>query len=474
MDKQKQEFKPSFGMALIPLIGLMLCLGIGYGYYRFPTQVCMMAAAAIAAITANAIGLSWTQMMDGIKEKINLSLPSIMIMICVGGMISSWIFSGTIPMMIYYGIEIINPQYLFVTAFFVCAIISSFTGTSFGSAGTAGVAIMGVAIATGAPLAITAGAVLSGAVSGDKMSPFSDKTILAPIAADCDLYDHIRHMMYTTGAASIVAIIVYVFAGMNLPAGSLNDAKLVNEMLGTLSKAFNFNILLLLPPALIIIGAYLKRPTIPVMVAASFVAIILGMMFQDFSFANGVKAFYSGFNVNMAGLDPKTTIPQIKTLLNRGGLMSMMSTILLIICAISFGGIYSASGCIKVILEKLTSSIKSVGGLITSTVAGTIFMSLVTGSSYLAILVPGEIFRGAYDQMGLAHKNLSRTLEDAGTCVVPLVPWAIAGTFMSKTLGVPTLEYLPWAVMLYSSFIFAIIYGFTGLFIAKAEDEKTE
>lgn len=469
MDKEKQVSKPSFGLAMIPLIGLIVCLGIGYGYYRLPTQVCMMAAAAIAAMTASVIGLSWSQMMDGIKEKINLSLPSIMIMICVGGMISSWIFAGTIPMMIYYGIEIIDPKYLFVTAFFVCAIISTFTGTSFGSAGTAGVAIMGVAIATGAPLAITAGAVLSGAVFGDKMSPFSDTTILAPIAADCDLYEHIRHMLYTTGAASILAVIVYLVVGMNLPAGTLNDAKLVNDMLTTLSKAFNFNILLLLPPVIIIAGAYLKKPTIPMMLLASFVAIILGVIFQDFSFTNGVKAFYNGFNISIAGLDAKTTIPQIKTLLNRGGLMSMMSTILLIICAISFGGIYSASGCINVILEKLTHSIKSVGGLITSTVVGTIFMSLVTGSSYLAILVPGEIFKGAYDQMGLAHKNLSRTLEDAGTCVVPLVPWAIAGTFMSKTLGVPTLEYLPWAVMLYSSFVFAIIYGFTGIFVTKAE-----
>lgn len=460
--------KPTLLQALIPLLGLLVFLGGGYAILKLPTQVCLLGAAVVAGLVGLWIGIDWKDMVEGITEKVTASFGSIMVMICVGAMISSWIFSGTIPMLIYYGIKLIDPRFLFVTGFLVCAVISTFTGTSFGSAGTAGVAVMGVAIAVGAPLPITAGCVLSGAVFGDKLSPFSDTTMLAPVAADCDIYDHIKHMFYTTGCASILALIVYFIAGFTLPKESMSSPELVEQMLGTLGSMFHFNILLLLPPIIVLVGAYLRKPTVPCMLLASLVAIIMGMIFQGFSFKTGMTAFYSGFNVSMTGY-AEEVIPQINTLLNRGGLTSMMSTILLIFCAFAFGGIYSKSGCISVILEKIMKGIKSVGGLIGSTVLATIFMSMVTGSSYLAILVPGEMFGPAYDKFDLHRKNLSRTLEDAGTCVVPLVPWAVAGTYMANTLGVPTIQYLPWAVLCYSSFIFAIIFGFTGLTIKKKD-----
>ena len=407
-------------------------------------------------------------MLEGMVEKVTASFGSILVMICVGAMIASWIFSGTIPMLIYYGIKLIDPRFLFVTGFLVCAIISTFTGTSFGSAGTAGVAVMGVAIGTGAPLPIAAGAVISGAVFGDKLSPFSDTTMLAPVAAGCDLYDHIKHMIYTTGSATILSLVVYFIAGFTLPKESMASPELVQQMLSTLDTMFHFNPILLLPPVIVLAGAFFRKPTVPCMLLASVLGILLGMIFQGFSFATGMTAFYSGFNVSMTNFQGDV-IPQINTLLNRGGLMGMMSTILLIFCAFAFGGIYSKSGCVSVILEKLMNGIRSVGSLITSTVAATIFMSLVTGSSYLAILVPGEMFSPAFDQFGLHRKNLSRTLEDAGTCVVPLVPWAVAGTYMANTLGVSTIQYLPWSVLCYSSFVFAIIFGFTGLTIKKAD-----
>lgn len=454
--------------AIIPLFGLLFCLGIGYAVLGLPTQVCLLGAAAIAGFVGLWSGIGWKDMVEGITEKVTASFGSIMVMICVGAMISSWIFSGTIPMLIYYGIKLIDPRFLFVTGFIVCAIISTFTGTSFGSAGTAGVAVMGVAIATGAPLPIAAGAVISGAVFGDKLSPFSDTTMLAPVAAGCDLYDHIKHMVYTTGSATILSLIVYFIAGMALPKESTASPELVRQMLGTLETMFHFNPLLLLPPVIVLLGAYLRKPTVPCMLLASVIAVFMGMAFQGFTFKTGMTAFYSGFNVSMTNFAGEV-IPQINTLLNRGGLMGMMSTILLIFCAFAFGGIYSKSGSITIILELLMMGIKSVGSLIASTVAATIFMSLITGSSYLAILVPGEMFAPAFDRFGLHRKNLSRTLEDAGTCVVPLVPWAVAGSYMFTTLGVPTVQYLPWAVLCYSSFVFAIIFGFTGLTIKKAD-----
>ena len=468
--KIREKKKPTLLHAVIPLLGLLVCLGGGYAYLKLPTQVCLLAAAAVAAVVAWSLGLSWDDMVAGMTEKVTASFGSIMVMICVGAMISSWMFSGTIPMMIYYGIKLIDPRFLFVTGFLVCAIISTITGTSFGSAGTAGVAVMGVAIATGAPLPITAGAVISGAVFGDKLSPFSDTTMLAPIAAGCDIYDHIRHMFYTTGCATILSLIVYGVVGFTLPASSISSPELVSQMLGTLESMFHFNLLLLLPPVIVLLGAFLRKPTVPVMLFASVLSIIMGCVFQGFPFKTAAAAFYSGFNVSMVpGVDPSTVIPQINTLLNRGGLMGMMSTILLIFCAFAFGGIYSKSGCIQVILEKIAGCIRSVGSLIASTVVSTIFMSIVTGSSYLAILVPGEMFSEPFERFGLHKKNLSRTLEDAGTCVVPLVPWAVAGTYMATTLGVPTVQYLPWAVLCYGSFLFALLFGFTGWTIKMAD-----
>ena len=465
-NKTKAQLRPTLVQALLPLLGLLVCLGGGYAVLKLPTQVCLLGAAVVAGFVGLWIGIGWDDMVEGMVEKVSASFGSIMVMICVGAMIASWIFSGTIPMLIYYGIKLIDPRFLFVTGFLVCAIISTFTGTSFGSAGTAGVAVMGVAIATGAPLA---GAVISGAVFGDKLSPFSDTTMLAPVAAGCDLYDHIKHMIYTTGSATILSIVVYAVVGLTLPKESMASPELVQQMLGTLETMFHFNPILLLPPVVVLLGAFFHKPTVPCMLLASVLAIVMGMVFQGFSFATGMTAFYSGFNVSMTGFSGEV-IPQINTLLNRGGLMGMMSTILLIFCAFAFGGIYSKSGCIAVILEQLMKGIRSVGSLVSSTVLATIFMSLVTGSSYLAILVPGEMFAPAFDQFGLHRKNLSRTLEDAGTCVVPLVPWAVAGTYMANTLGVSTVAYLPWAVLCYSSFVFAIIFGFTGLTMTKADD----
>ena len=460
--------KPTFTEALIPLLGMVLLLGIGYGKYGLPIQFLLILAAILASIIAARCGYTWKDMINGIAEKIQSSLPSLLVMVCVGAMIACWMVSGTIPMLIYYGIKIIDPQFLFVTAFFVTAIISTFTGTSFGSAGTAGVAIMGIAIALGVPLEIAAGAVISGAVFGDKLSPLSDTTMLAPIAAGSELYDHIKHLLYTTGSATIVCILVYTGVGLTMDVSKMANPETVNAILQNLEQLYNFNLFLLIPPVLVFWGAYTKKTTIPVLLAASFVAIIMGIIFQGFDLKTATMAFVNGFKVNMipGSADLKVVKP-IVSLLNRGGLMGMMSTVLLVFCAFGFAGIFSKAGCIEVVLAKIIHSIKSVGQLITATVGSTLFMSIVTGSSYLAILIPGEMFKDLYKKFNLAPKNLSRTLEDAGTCAVPLVPWSVAGTYMATTLGVPTFEYIPWAFLCYTSFVFAIIYGYTGIGIAK-------
>jgi len=465
--------KTTLWEALIPIISMLILLGVGYGYMRLRIQVLLLIAAFIAAMVGKKIGLTWDDMMDGINEKVSSSLVSIFVMIAVGILIGTWMLSGTIPMMIYYGIKIINPQYLLITAFIVTALISTFTGTSFGSAGTAGVAIMGIAIAQGISLPAAAGAVVAGSVFGDKLSPFSDTTILAPIAAGCELYEHIKHMLYTTGAATIVSLIVFLIAGLATPASSVTSPEKVQLMLSTLDTMFNWNILLLLPPIIVFYGAYTKKPTIPVMLFSSTIASVMAMIFQKFTLTDVFDAIVVGFNVsmiNIEGFDSTQVMREITTLLNRGGMMGMMGTVLLILCSFVFAGIVSKTGCMEVILEKLKSRIHSNGDLVAATVISTILMSIVTGSSYLAILIPGEMFRDLYKTRGLHAKNLSRTLEDSGTCVVPLVPWSIAGTYMATTLGVPTIDYLPWAILCFTSFVFAIIFGYTGFGIAKIED----
>lgn len=464
--------KPSFTEALVPLIAMILLLGIGYGKYGLPIQALLLIAAAIASIIAKRVGYTWKDMINGISDKIHSSLPSLFVMVCVGAMIASWMVSGTIPMMIYYGIKIIDPQFLFVTAFLVTAIISTFTGTSFGSAGTAGVAVMGIAIALGVPLEIAAGAVISGAVFGDKLSPFSDTTILAPIAAGSELYEHIRHMLYTTGAATITCLIAYTFIGFSMPVEAMANPETVNAVLKNLEALYSFNWILLLPPILVFYGAYTKKPTIPMLLFSSLLGIIFGMIFQDFTLKTAMMAFVNGFKVDMLSSSSHVeSVKAITTLLNRGGLMGMMSTVLLVFCAFAFAGIFSKAGCIEVILTKIVNSITSVGNLIVATVGSTLFMSIVTGSSYLALLIPGEMFKDLYKKFGLEAKNLSRTLEDAGTCAVPIVPWSVAGTYMTATLGVSTFDYMPWAILCYSSMIFAIIFGYTGFGIAKVKNK---
>ena len=331
---------------------------------------------------------------------------------------------------------------------------------------------MGIAIALGLPLDITAGAVLSGAVFGDKLSPLSDTTILAPIAAGTTLYRHIRSMMYTTGAASIACIVVYTILGFNTNVSTLSNPEQVTAMLSNLEALYHFNPILLLPPVLVFWGAYTKKPTIPMLLLSSVIALAMGMIFQGFTLKVALNAFVKGFNVSMlpAVAGGVKTLKVINTLLNRGGLMGMMGTVLLVFCAFAFAGIFSKAGCIEVILERVKSSINSVGNLIAATVGSTLFMSIVTGSSYLAILIPGEMFQDLYKKFKLAPETLSRTLEDAGTCAVPIVPWSVAGTYMAATLGVPTVQYMPYAVLCYGSMIFALIYGYTGIFLIKAKD----
>lgn len=464
MNSTKKE--PSFLLALTPILVMIVGLALGVGYMKLKVEPIILIAALVAGGIAWRLGYSWSELQEGVIEKISSSLPALMILWAVGLLIGSWVFSGTIPMIIYYGVDLISPQYLVLTAFVIAAIISTVTGTSWGSAGTVGVAIMGIAQGLDVNLAATAGAVVAGAYFGDKLSPLSDTTNLAPIAAGSELYEHIKHMFYTTIPATIVAIAAYLFFGSEAASSGANVSESVLALQGQLDKIFHWNIILLLPVLFVLAGSVLKWPTIPVMIIASLFSVLLGVIVQDFSFKNGFISVMNGFNVTMSGINMEFS-KDITKLLNRGGVSSVNSTTILVICAMGFAGIISKTGMLTKVLHTIMARVKSTAGVIISTIGSCLTVAFVTGSSYLSILIPGEMFKDFYKEKNLAAKNLSRTLEDSGTVIVPLIPWSAAGAYMTATLGVPTVDYLPWAILNYMGVVFAIILALTGIGIAK-------
>ena len=464
MEQTKKE--PSFLLAVTPILVMIVGLAVGVGYMKLKVEPIILIAALVAGCIAWRLGYSWKELQEGVIEKISSSLPALMILWAVGLLIGSWVFSGTIPMIIYYGVDLISPEYLVFTAFIIAAIISTTTGTSWGSAGTVGVAIMGIAQGLDVNLAATAGAVVAGAYFGDKLSPLSDTTNLAPIAAGSELYEHIRHMFYTTIPATIVAVAAYLFFGSAAASSGANVSESVLALQGQLDKIFHWNIILLLPVLFVLAGSVLKWPTIPVMIIASLFSVLLGVIIQDFSLKNGFISVMTGFNVTMSGVEMEFS-KDITKLLNRGGVSSVNSTTILVICAMGFAGIISKTGMLTKVLHTIMAKVKTAAGVIISTIGSCLTVAFVTGSSYLSILIPGEMFKDFYKEKNLAAKNLSRTLEDSGTVIVPLIPWSAAGAYMTATLGVPTVEYLPWAILNYMGVVFAIILALTGIGIAK-------
>ena len=482
MSKKEKKVKqprakrmPTILEALIPVVAMLLVLFIGKGVLGFSTEPLLIIVACVAAFIAWRVGCTWDDMLDEISQKIAKGMPAILILITVGAMVGTWMASGTIPMMIYYGVQIVSPKWLLVTAFLITCLVSVATGTSWGSVATMGVALMGIASALGVNPAATAGAVIAGSYFGDKISPLSDTTNLAPLAAGSNLYEHIGHMFWTTVPATIVSLVVYAVVGLNANTAAGATSEAVTNMMAQLDQMYDWNILILLPVILVLAGSLLKLPTIPVMILSTVVAGVEGIFMQGISLGNVLTSTVSGFNVTMItrpGFDAANAAFEVTKLLNRGGMNGIMSTTLLVFCAFCFAGIMSRAGCLEVVLKAILSVAKTTGSLILATVISCITMALTTGNSYLSILIPGEMFRDAYKERGLHPKNLSRTLEDAGTVFVPLVPWSAAGAYMAATLGVETLDYLPWAILCYTGFIFAIIYGYTGIGIAKLPKEE--
>jgi len=463
-EKLSGNNKPAFIIALVPIIAMMLLLIVGYGIYKIKAQVLLIAAAFITGLIGMILGFRWKEMEQSIVNSIHKALPAILIMLCVGILVGSWISAGTIPMIIYYGLKLISPKYFLVTASFVCSVTSLATGTSWGTIGTLGVAFIGIATALGIPLGAAAGAIVAGAYFGDKMSPFSDVTNLAPVAAGSNLFDHIKHMIYSAGPAWLIGLIIYFFIGLGYTGGN-TESEMMNTIMFTLKNNFTFNILLLLPLVIVFYFAVTKKPVLPGMLLSSFVAAILAVVFQHSSVVDVAKAMNLGYSGH-------TGVEVVDKLISRGGMMSMMEVQLVAFTAFSFSGIMQATGMLESIFNKLMKFTDKVWSIVLTTIGSAILTALVTGSSYLSMIVPGELMAPAFKRKKLAPKNLSRIIEESGAIIVPLIPWSMAGVYVTGTIGVSPFEYLPFAFMNYLSVIILIIYGFTGFSMAPQKSEE--
>lgn len=459
--------KPSFGLALIPLVAMALLLGIGYGVYRIKAQVLLIAAAFITASLGALLKFSWKDMEAGIVDGIRKALPAILIMLSVGVLVASWMASGTIPMIVYYGLKLISPKYFLVTACFVCSITSLACGTSWGTIGTVGVAFIGIAMGLGIPLGAAAGAIVAGAYFGDKMSPLSDIPNLASVTAGSNLFDHIKHMMWSGLPAWLMGLIIYFFLGFRYGGQNLEQEN-IHLITSTITNHFHFNLFLLIPILIVFYYAFTKKPTIPGMIISSLVAAFLAVIFQKASLVEVAQAMNSGYVA-------KTGEAMVDRLLSRGGLMSMMETQLVAFTAFSFGGIMQKTGMLAAILEKIMKLANRMWSLVLTTIGTTIMAALITGSSYLSMIIPAELLAEAYKKRGLAAKNLSRIIEESGGIIVPLIPWSMAGVYITGTLGVATFSYLPYAFSNYLAVFILALFGFTGWTMApKIREDETQ
>lgn len=458
--------KISFGKAMIPIIFLMVSLFTTIQYFNGDPHIPIIASAAVAAIVAIASGQSWKELENGMVETIGMSLQAILILAIIGMVIGTWILAGVVPTMIYYGLKIISPSIFLVATTLICAVVALATGSSWTTAGTVGIALIGVGQGLGIPLPIVAGAIISGAYFGDKMSPLSDTTNLAPAMAGADLFDHIKHMIYTTGPSLIIALILYAILGIKY-AGQTLDASSINGILGTLTSQFTISPFLLLPPVLVIIMVVMKVPAIPGLIGGTALGGLFAWIFQGSDISAIIDATHYGFS-------SETGIVAVDELLSRGGLDSMMWTISLILAAMCFGGIMEKSGMLHALAAKILTFANNTGSLVLATVLTCIATNLVASDQYLSIVIPGRMYKGMYDELGLHPKNLSRALEDSGTLTSPFIPWNTCGAFMYTTLGVHPFAYAPYAFLNLINPLISIFYGFTGITMEKVSKEALE
>ena len=443
--------------ALIPIIALVIMLFYNvffvYGDDALSgsNQFILILGAAVAAIVGFINKISYNAMIDEVSENVKSTSGAILILLMVGALAGTWLISGIIPTMIYYGLQILNPTIFLSACVIICAIISIATGSSWTTSATVGIALIGIGETLGIPLGMTAGAVISGAYFGDKMSPLSDTTNLAPAMAGSDLFSHIRYMSLTTVPTVIVTLIVFTIIGLTIDTSGTPD---ISSQLNAIDNAFNISPWLLIVPVLVIAMIIKKTPPLIALLLGSLLGGIAAVIAQPdllvtIAGANELN-FQSAYKGVMQAITVDTSVETSSAVLNdlftSGGMYGMLGTIWLILCAMVFGGVMDAIGALSKLSAALLSIAESTFGLFASTVASCLAINVTASDQYLALVVPGKMFKKAYEDKGLAPENLSRTLEDSGTVTSVLIPWNTCGAYQSGVLGVPVADYFFYAI----------------------------
>ena len=393
------------------------------------------------------LGLSWNEIQDSIVRKISTALPAFFILFAIGIIISSWMICGTIPMLVYYGLELVDPHFFYLVSFLIPVVFSSLTGTSWGSVGTIGVVLIGMASALEAHLGITAGAVIGGAYFGDKLSPLSDTTNLAALAAEVDLFEHIRSMIVTTVPSALLASVGYLILGFtHPPAIQQAEFDTLTPFLDSLSSLFHFSVLLLIPPAIVLIGSLKKKATIPTLLTSVLSAFILALIFQRFTLADVSNSLSNGFDHGMAHWVEKLP-EQTIALVDRGGLYSMSQAIFVAFLVFFFIGSIDTIDAMPTVVSRVCSFAKTRAATIVSALAATGLTNALTSNQYATSFIVGDAFKSRFDKLNIPRKVLSRSLEDYGTMIESIVPWTSTAVFMVATLGVPWSEYWYWQLL---------------------------
>ncbi len=476
-----EKRQASILLALIPILFLILLLTInvmvlGSDAISGANQIALLLASGLAGIISFRLGNTWQEIEHSMVKSISSAMAAMLILLAIGSLSGTWLLSGIVPSMIYYGLKILNPTIFLLAACIVCAIVSIATGSSWSTVATVGIALLGIGKALNIHEGVIAGAIISGAYFGDKMSPLSDTTNLAPAMAGTDLFTHIRYMMYTTLPTLMITLVIYLVWGFAMDTSeAATDSSAV---LLALENRFDLNPLLFIVPILVIVMIVKKVPALPALLVGALLGGIAAIIFQP-SVINEISgvtdnyvksSFVAVMNAMTTSIHIQTSDPMITELLTAKGMSGMLNTIWLILCAMIFGGVMESAGLLKVIAEKIIQFAHSTGSLVASTAATCIFFNFTASDQYMAIAIPGRMYAETYRKRGLKPEVLSRTLEDSGTVTSVLIPWNTCGATQANVLGVATMAYAPFCFFCIISPLMTVLQAYLNIKIRRLDD----
>lgn len=452
----------TFGKAFIPLLGLIAAAACSIFIWDAGMVFPLIIGVILASIVAVNCGWEWNDVQKMMVNGVSRALPAVFILLAIGMIIGSWIASGAIPTMIYYGMLIIDPAWFVPIAALVTGIVSITLGTSFTSIATVGIAFIAIGEGLGFSPALVAGAIISGAYLGDKLSPLSDTTNVAAAMVETDLFSHVKHMLWDTIPAFVISLILYWVLGSSAVTHTELNTDAIDAIMSGLNDAFVISPLLLLLPIFTIILMLKRIPALPALIGVSLLAAVIAVVVQGTTVSEIVQFMTNGYVID-------TGVDTVDSLLNRGGFASMLATVGMLIIATAFGGILEETGSFEILTSTMLEKVKTAGTLIASTLLTTFVVALASGAQFLAVILPARTFVQKYKDMNIDTKNLSRTVESMGTVGINLIPWSVPAVFASGIFGISAWEYIPYAFFIYLVPLINLLFGFTGWTIVRKD-----